>query len=78
MNLWFCLRSLQLFPNGNGYGVPDHLALFLGAYNPKSLRLGWKRRINLFFVFLTQSGKELDRSNGNYLAFATLLVYLSD
>ncbi|EOA36960.1 hypothetical protein CARUB_v10009896mg [Capsella rubella] len=56
-----CQWFLQLYPKG--YGVSDHVSLALSAYKPESLRLGWKRKINLFFVFLNQSGKELCRSN---------------
>ncbi|XP_010475218.1 PREDICTED: MATH domain and coiled-coil domain-containing protein At2g42465 [Camelina sativa] len=56
-----CQWFLELYPKG--YCVSDHVSLRLSAYNPKSLRLGWKRRVNFLYVFLNQSGEELYRSN---------------
>ncbi|CAL9231444.1 unnamed protein product [Arabidopsis halleri] len=44
------------------HGCFDHLSLSLGAYNPRSLRLGWKRRLSLSIGFFNQSGKVLYRS----------------
>ncbi|CAA7038138.1 unnamed protein product [Microthlaspi erraticum] len=37
----------------------DHLRLYLFVHNPQSLRKGWKRKANLRFSLLNQSGKVL-------------------
>ncbi|CAH2047546.1 unnamed protein product, partial [Thlaspi arvense] len=52
-----CEWFVQVHPKGDH--IEDHLALFLYVANSESLRLGWKRRANFFFVLLDQSGKEL-------------------
>ncbi|XP_024013725.1 MATH domain and coiled-coil domain-containing protein At2g42470 [Eutrema salsugineum] len=55
-----CKWFVKVYPKGNR--VEDHLSLFLHVANPKSLRLGWKRRASFSFILLNQSGKEIHRT----------------
>ncbi|CAA7029635.1 unnamed protein product [Microthlaspi erraticum] len=52
-----CEWYVGVYPKGKY--IDDHLSLFLQVANPKSLRLGWKRRANYSFFLVNQSGKEL-------------------
>ncbi|VVA94045.1 unnamed protein product [Arabis nemorensis] len=56
-----CEWVLKVYPKGDG--IDDDLSLYLSVANPKSLRFGWKRRVNYSFVLLNRSGKELYRTD---------------
>ncbi|WZZ48281.1 hypothetical protein YC2023_048388 [Brassica napus] len=49
--------------NPKGHRISDgHLPLYLYVANSTTLRTGWKRNANYYFVLLNQSDKELHRS----------------
>ncbi|CAA7047328.1 unnamed protein product [Microthlaspi erraticum] len=60
-----CEWFVRVYPKG--YIVDEHLSLFLCVANPKSLRLGWKRRASYTFALLNESGKELVRTTESSL-----------
>ncbi|CAA7029632.1 unnamed protein product [Microthlaspi erraticum] len=57
-----CEWFVNVYPKGS-YNVDDHLSMYLQVANPKSLRLGWKRRADYSFFLVNQSGQELFKIN---------------
>ncbi|CAA7029631.1 unnamed protein product [Microthlaspi erraticum] len=57
-----CEWYVDVYPKGS-YNVDDHVSMYLQVANPKSLRLGWKRRADYSVVLLNQSGQELFKIN---------------
>ncbi|XP_022574743.2 MATH domain and coiled-coil domain-containing protein At2g42480-like [Brassica napus] len=56
-----CEWYLQINPKGDRIS-DGHLPLYLYVANSTTLRTGWKRSANYYFVLLNQSDKELHRS----------------
>ncbi|XP_023640868.1 LOW QUALITY PROTEIN: MATH domain and coiled-coil domain-containing protein At2g42460 [Capsella rubella] len=56
-----CEWYVLVRPKGDGFD--DYLSLYLCVANPRSLQPGWKRRANLQFIILNQSGKEVHRTS---------------
>ncbi|KAL1196016.1 MATH domain and coiled-coil domain-containing protein [Cardamine amara subsp. amara] len=56
-----CEWYLEVYPKGKS-DCEDHLSLYLFVANSESLANGWKRSVDMCFVVLNQSNKELYRS----------------
>ncbi|XP_019101978.1 PREDICTED: MATH domain and coiled-coil domain-containing protein At2g42480-like [Camelina sativa] len=58
-----CKWFLNVHPKGDRvFKFNEYLSLYLNVANPKSLRNGWKRTANFYFVLHNQSDKEFYRS----------------
>ncbi|VVB03122.1 unnamed protein product [Arabis nemorensis] len=55
-------KYLNVYPKGNRF-ADNHISLYLYVANPKSLRNGWKRSADFYFLVLNQSDKVLYRSS---------------